>query len=169
MSAVALSLDLFSRDLGFEFSLATGGAIDFPLIEGLESDGREAIVLQVCALLFNLLLQSHFIFIILLRLLSLVFLKHVALRKHVPVWAEIGLVGADPVKTVKILFDCIKEVSASDNRVRGFALLGSGVRVEINSHGSRVLKRQIVTVFALLSLLTDTGLEVGTERVFEID
>jgi hypothetical protein len=85
------------------------------------------------------------------------------------VLALICHVGAIPVETIELFLNSIDEVSASDNGVGCFTRLGSRVCVEINVYTTVVLKGQVVTVFALLSLLANSRLEVPAKRSLKID
>ena len=57
--------------------------------------------------------------------------------------------GAHPVKTIEVLLNCIKEVSAGDYSVRGRPQIGARVFVQVDGLGTSIL----LDVLALLAFL----------------
>ena len=83
--------------------------------------------------------------------------------------ALVSSVGARPVETIQIFLDGFEEVTARNDSIGGFALLGPWVRVQINGQLAGVLERQVVTVFTLLSFFANTSLEIGAQRSLLVD
>ena len=83
--------------------------------------------------------------------------------------ALVSSVGTRPVETIQVFLDGFEEVTARNNRVGGFTLLGSRVSVQINGQLAGVFEGQVVTVFTLLSFFANTSLEIGAQRSLLVD
>ena len=86
-----------------------------------------------------------------------------------PILAIFTSIGAHPVEAIFAVLDSIDEVPACNDRVRHLANFCSRVRVNIDIRLFRIIHRQVMTVLALLALLTHPSFVVAADCFLVVD